>query len=118
VLLRDDMSATLAAASDHLAALPQPRWLPEQRWQAVCFASAAVPALAALPESLAEQPDAWQAVYEADQPHAVPLPGIWCLLNDVQHLVLLRALRQAAASHVGMMQLCRATSAACLKVGV
>lgn len=98
-LLQVTTSAIPAASSDHDAALPQPGWLPEERWHAVCCASAAVAALAALPESLAEQPDVWQAVCEADQPHAAPLPGIWCLLTDVQHLILLRALRQAAALH-------------------
>lgn len=92
-LLEETTYTTPAAPSDSNAAVSRPHWLPEERWQAVCCVSAAVPALAALPESLVEQADAWQAVYSAGEPHAAPLPGVWCLLTDVQHLILLRALR-------------------------
>lgn len=70
-------------------------WLPEPRWQAVLSAAGALPALAQLPDSLLEKSEAWREVYTAAEPHRSPLPGVWCLLTDVQRLIVLRALRQA-----------------------
>lgn len=96
VLLQQQPPATTGQVASEAAAPRGPQWLSPPRWQAVCSAAATVPALAALPDGLLEKPEAWQAVYEAAKPHEAALPGVWCLLSDVQRLIVLRALRQIA----------------------
>lgn len=94
VLLQEQPPAATGLPAGDAAARPE--WLPLPRWRAVCSAAAAVLALAALPDSLLEQPDVWRAIYEAAKPQGIALPGVWCLLSDVERLIVLRALRRVA----------------------
>ncbi|KAF6263196.1 dynein heavy chain 8 [Scenedesmus sp. NREL 46B-D3] len=61
---------------------PAAAWLPDSSWQQLLRLSA-LPAFAGLAEAVAADPQAWQAVYDAAEPHRDRLPGIYNSLGDL-----------------------------------
>jgi dynein heavy chain len=68
---------------------PAATWLPDSSWQQLLRLSA-LPAFAGLAEAIAADPPAWQAVYDAAEPHRDRLPGIYNSLGDFRKLLVVR----------------------------
>lgn len=68
---------------------PAAVWLPDSSWQQLLRLSA-LPAFAGLAEAVTADPAAWQAVYDAAEPHRERLPGIYNLLGDFRKLLVVR----------------------------
>lgn len=71
---------------------PAAAWLQEPSWQQLLHL-AALPALAGITDAIAADPAAWQAVYNAPEPHKAALPGLYSRLPEFRKLLVLRCVR-------------------------
>lgn len=68
---------------------PAASWLQEPSWQQLLHLSA-LPAFAGIADAIAADPSAWQAVYNAPEPHKATLPGMYSRLEEFRQLLVLR----------------------------
>ncbi|KAL0019092.1 hypothetical protein WJX77_000912 [Trebouxia sp. C0004] len=72
---------------------PAPRWLTDKSWTLV-LNLAALPAFQGLATGFAEQAGAFQAIFDSNEAHEMPLPEPWnTRLNSFQKLAVIRCLR-------------------------
>lgn len=68
---------------------PAASWLQETSWQQLLHLSA-LPAFAGIADAVTADPAAWQAVYNAPEPHKAVLPGLYSRLEEFRKLLVLR----------------------------
>lgn len=73
---------------------PAAAWLQEPSWQQLLHL-AALPAFAGITDAIAADPAAWQAVYNAPEPHKAALPGLYNRLPEFRKLLVLRCVCRA-----------------------
>lgn len=68
---------------------PAATWLQEPSWQQLLHLSA-LPAFAGIADAVSADPSAWQAVFDAPEPHKATLPGMYSRLEEFRQLLVLR----------------------------
>lgn len=94
---------------------PAASWLQEPSWQQLLHLSA-LPAFAGIADAVAADPSAWQAVYNAPEPHKATLPGMYSRLEEFRQLLVLRCVHSPPCFLLALLECGRLCTASASRV--